>query len=87
MVKMSNYKKQKADFLDSLHPDDLRNAGSFNKIGEILDVINEEFYQAVIKKDNPEEFINKAMGGIFRKNSIARNKAIDLAKIYSKYNV
>lgn len=77
-----NYKQQKADFLDSLQPDDFRNGGSFNQLEMIFDELNEAFLQATINKKNPEEFIAKALRHLFRENSSAIAKAIDLANSY-----
>jgi hypothetical protein len=77
-----NYKQQKADFLDSLQPDDFRNGGSFNQLEMIFDELNDAFLQATINKKNPEEFITKALRHLFRENSLAIIKAIDLANSY-----
>jgi hypothetical protein len=79
---VTHYQRQKTDFLDNLQPDDLRNAESFNQTEAIIDKLNESFYRAVINKKNPEEFINKAMSNLFRENSPAIIKAINLANLY-----
>lgn len=78
----ANYDQQKADFLDSLQPDDLRNGGSFNQAEIIFDELNHAFFQATINQKNPEEFITKALRHLFRENSPAIEKAIKLANTY-----
>jgi hypothetical protein len=77
-----NYEQQKADFLDSLQPDDLRNGGSFNCAEIIFDELNSAYFQAVINQKNPQEFISKALSHLFRENSPAIAKAISLANAY-----
>ena len=77
-----NYKQQKADFLDGLQPDDLRNGGSFNQAEIIFDELNHAFLQATINQKNPQEFIAKALNHLFRENSPAIAKAISLANAY-----
>ncbi len=77
-----NYEKQKADFLDSLQPDDFRNGDSFNQLEMIFDQLNAAFLQATIDKKNPQEFISKALKHLFRENSSAVAKALDLANFY-----
>jgi len=79
-----NYDQQKADFLDSLQPDDFRNGGSFNQAEIIFDELNRAFFQAVINQKNPEEFIAKALRHLFRENSPAIAKAISLANAYAR---
>ncbi len=83
----ANYQQQKADFLDSLQPDDLRNGESFNRLETIIDQLNEAFYQAVISKKDPEEFIKKAMANLFREDSLAITKAINLSNLYLKMKI
>jgi hypothetical protein len=83
----TNYKQQKADFLDNLQPDDLRNAETFNQAEMIIDKLNEALYQAVINKKNPEEFIKKAMTNLFREDSPATIKAINLSNVYLKMKI
>lgn len=77
-----NYEQQKADFLDSLQPDDFRNGGSFNQAEIIFDELNHAFFQAIINQKNPEEFIAKALRHLFRENSPVIAKAISLANAY-----
>ena len=74
----NNYHQKKMDFLDSLEPDDLRNGESFNQMEAIIDSLNESF----LKSANAEESIKKAVTNLFRVNSPAIAKAIDLAKTY-----
>jgi hypothetical protein len=81
-VSKINYEQQKADFLDSLQPDDLRNGGSFNQAEIIFDELNNAFLQATINQKNPQEFIAKALNHLFRENSPAIAKAISLANSY-----
>ncbi|NBV06760.1 MAG: hypothetical protein EBS06_05950 [Proteobacteria bacterium] len=76
------YQQQKTDFLDNLQPDDFRNGSSFNQAEIIIDEINKALYQAFLRKENPEEFIKKAVGNLFRENSQVAAKAINLANIY-----
>lgn len=77
-----NYQSQKTEFLDNLEPDDFRNGASFNQAEEILDNVLEALYNAVLKGKDAEEFINKAMNNLFRENSLARLKAIELARSF-----
>jgi hypothetical protein len=81
---MENYKRQKMDFLDSLQPNDFRNGGSFNQAEIIIDKLNEGLYKAVINKKDGDEFINKAAENLFRNDSPAIEKAINLSKAYLK---
>lgn len=78
------YQEQKMDFLDSLQPYELRNGESFNQLEMIIDNINQAFYRAFLNKENHEEFIKKAFTNLFREESPAIEKAIDLAKFYLK---
>jgi len=75
---MSNYQKQKMDFLDSLHPTDFRNGGSFNQAEIIIDELN----NSVLNKENPQEFIQKAVTHLFRQDSPAVEKAINLSRVF-----
>lgn len=79
-----NYEKQKADFLDSLQPDDFRNGGSFNQAELIIDELNKNTHRTYLNKENHEEFIKKATSHLFRENSAAAQKAITLANSYLK---
>ncbi len=79
-----NYEKQKADFLDSLQPDDFRNAGSFNQAEDIIEQLNKALHRAVLNKEDSEEFIKKAAKNLFRENSFAVEKVINLSKDYLK---
>ncbi len=81
---MERYERQKADFLDNLQPDDFRNGGSFNQAEIIVDQLNKSLHQAVQRNEDPEEFIRKAVTHLFRENSPAIEKAINLSKIYLK---
>ena len=81
---MEKYERQKADFLDNLQPDDFRNGGSFNQAEIIIDQLNKSLHQAVQRNEDPEEFIRKAVTHLFRENSPAIEKAINLSKIYLK---
>jgi|LauGreStaDraftv2_3_1035109.scaffolds.fasta_scaffold454784_2 hypothetical protein len=76
------YNQQKIDFLDSLQPDDFRNGGSFNQAEIIIDQLNSALYKAAISNVNKDEFITKAVTHLFRENSAAVKKAIDLATLY-----
>lgn len=78
------YQQQKEGFLDNLQPDDFRNAASFNQIGDIIEQLNKALYQATIKKENSEDFIKKAATHLFREDSLAIAKLIDLSNIYLK---
>lgn len=79
---IAKYNQQKTDFLDNLQPDDFRNAGSFNQAEFIINQLNKAFYSAFINKENSAEFIKKAATNLFRENSPAISKIIDLANIY-----
>ncbi len=72
------YQQQKREFLDSLSPDDFRNAATFNQAEIIIDQIN----KSVIGKKNPDEFIKKAITHLFREGSPAVDKAVNLYKTY-----
>ena len=50
----------------------------------IIDNINQAFYRAFLNKENHEEFIKKAFTNLFREESPAIEKAIDLAEFYLK---
>jgi hypothetical protein len=75
---IAKYRQQKMEFLDSLQPDDFRNGGSFNQAEIIID----ELIEAAITKQNPQEFMAKALSHLFRENSAAVKKAIEFAEIY-----
>ena len=79
---ITNYQQQKMDFLDNLQPDDLRNGESFNQMEMIIDNINQALFENIMSGKNPNEFINKSLNNLFRNNSSAKNKAIDLANVY-----
>ncbi len=81
---MQNYQQQKINFLDNLRPDDFRNGGSFNQAEFIIDELNKALYRAVLNKENPTEFITKAVTNLFRENSLAVAQAIKLAQLYLK---
>jgi len=76
------YKEQKIDFLDELQPDDFRNGGSFNQAEIILEQLNKGAYRAVLAKEDPQEFVAKAVTHLFRENSHAVKKAINLSNAY-----
>ncbi len=78
----ANYQQQKTAFLDSLQPSDFRNGGSFNQAEYIIDELNKAYFLATQKKENADEFIKKAVNNLFRNDSLAAQKAINLAKIY-----
>ncbi len=79
---MTNYAQKKSEFLDSLEPDDFRNAGSFNQAEQIIDQLYKSLFNAVEKNENPQEFIIKAVTHLFRADSLAAGKAIELSKSY-----
>ncbi len=76
------YQQAKADFLDSLQPDDFRNGASFNSAEEIIDQLFQALLQHAKNLDNHEEFITKALSHLFRENSQAKVKALTLAQLY-----
>lgn len=78
--KAEKYEQQKRDFLDSLQPDDFRNAASFNQVDFIL----EEISKSAINKENPLEFFEKAASHLFREGSPAVVKAVDIFKSYAE---
>lgn len=78
----NNYKQQKMDFLDSLQPNDFRNPASFNQIEMIIEQLNQALDRVAINKGNSEKFINKVMANLFRADSSARLKAINLLNAY-----
>lgn len=69
-----DHQKQKAEFLDSLQPDDLRNPASFNLITEII----EEIFSAAKHKNDPQEFVVKAASNLFRERSEMVEKMVKL---------
>lgn len=77
-----NYKCQKINFLDSLQPDNFRNGESFNQAEFIIDKINENAFRAVLNKKDPQEFLLKAFTHLFREDSEAVKKAVNLANSY-----
>jgi hypothetical protein len=79
---MSQYQKAKSQFLDSLNPDDFRNPSSFNVAEDIIDELNKSCFAAAKNNKNPDEFITKALTHLFRQDSCAVEKAINLSKIY-----
>lgn len=81
---IKNNQQQKMDFLDRLEPDDLRNGENFNQIDKIIEHISQSLLQAIANKENPDEFINKAVKNLFRENSPALEKATRLLKNYAK---
>ncbi len=76
------YQQQKTNFLDSLQPDDFRNASSFNHSEIVVEKMNEALHRAVIKNENTEDFITKAASNIFRENSSAIAGLISLSLKY-----
>ena len=76
------YKQLKTDFLDNLLPDDFRNGGSFNQADMIIEHLNKALYNAVMKNENGEEYIKKAVTHLFREDSLAVAKAIELSRVY-----
>ena len=78
----TSYQQQKTSFLDSLQPDDFRNGGSFNQAGIIIDQLNKALHRAALNQENKEEFIKKAVTHLFRENSPAAAKAINLFRMY-----
>lgn len=78
----ADYQQQKMDFLDNLQPDDFRNGGSFNQAETIIDELNKATYRAAINKENPAEFIKKAVTHLFREDSPAATRAINLSNVY-----
>jgi hypothetical protein len=63
----TNYQQQKADFLDNLQPDDLRNGETFNQAEMIIDKLNEALYQTVINKKIPKNLSKKQCPTFFVK--------------------
>ncbi len=89
LIKMSNeqelaakYQRQKMDFLDNLQPNDFRNGGSFNQAEIIIEQLNKSLHRAVLKQENSDDFIKKAVTHLFRADSPAVEQAIDLSKTY-----
>ncbi len=81
------FQQEKADFLDSLQPDDFRNGASFNGAEEIIDQLHKALLQHAKNHDNYEAFITKALSNLFRENSHAKIKAFQLAKLYLDLNL
>ncbi len=79
-----NYKQQKMDFLDSLEPDDFRNGENFNLAEKIINQINEAYYKKSLNGEDALEFINKAFLNLFRENSKAIIRAIEVSNYYVK---
>ncbi|MFT5703835.1 MAG: hypothetical protein ACI9TO_001214 [Rickettsiales bacterium] len=77
------YQKNKSEFLDKATIDDLINGNNFNQLGEIIDRINVSYANHKINQSDPDEFIKSAAQGLFRENSSAIQKLIDLAEIFS----
>jgi hypothetical protein len=76
------YHQKKADFLDNLSPDDLINGENFNLVEDIIEKINQAYFQHFLRHEDHQEFIKKAFKNLFRPNSLTTKKAIDLAEIY-----
>lgn len=83
MTKTTNYQKQKTDFLDSLQPDDFRNAASFNFTEVVIDQL---LRNAISCKEDREEFIKKSVNHIFRENSQVADKITNLVRLYLEEN-
>ncbi len=81
------FRQAKSEFLDSLQPDDFRNGASFNQAEQIVDQLHKALLQHAKNHDNHEEFITKALANLFRENSAAKTKALDLAQLYLKLNL
>ena len=79
---VENYQRQKMDFLDNLQPNDFRNGGSFNQAEIIIDQLNKSLHRALLKQENPTDFIKKAVTHLFREDSPAVEKAISLSQAY-----
>lgn len=73
MMLDERFASKKFAFLDSLKPDDFRNASSFNQADEIIDQI----FKAAMKKEDPTEFIVKAAKNLFRENSPVVDEFVD----------
>jgi CO dehydrogenase/acetyl-CoA synthase beta subunit len=69
-----NLSRKKFTFLDSLKPDDFRNASSFNQADEIID----EIFKAAVKKVDRTDFVTKAAKNLFRENSPAVDQLVKL---------
>lgn len=78
MTNNQNYQQQKAEFLDSLSPDDFRNGGSFNQAELIID----ELFSSASETTDPVKFVTKAVSHLFRENSPVVGKAISLIEKY-----
>lgn len=78
----AKYQRQKMDFLDNLQPNDFRNGGSFNQAEIIIEQLNKSLHQAVLKQENSEDFIKKAVTHLFRADSPAVAQALELSKTY-----
>ena len=76
------YRQERIDFLDNLQPDDFRNGGSFNQAEIIIEELNKALYRAALNKENTTDFMTKAAKNLFRENSPAVEKVINLANIY-----
>ena len=81
------FHQAKSDFLDSLQPDDFRNGASFNQAEQIIDQLHKALLQHAKNHDDYEEFITKALANLFRENSAAKSKALDLAHLYLKLSL
>ncbi len=80
---LDEYQKQKNYFLDNLQPNDFRNGASFNQAETIIDELYKAMHAHITKKnEDPEEFILKAAKHLFRDNSLAVEKMVNLAKLY-----
>jgi hypothetical protein len=77
-----NYHQQKMNFLDEIHPDDLRNGESFNQLEQIIDNINQAFHTKTTTSDNSNIFLTKSLATLFRENSPAIDKSEELAQVY-----
>ena len=83
---MSQYQKIKAQFLDQLQPDDFRNPSSFNVAEKIIDQLNKSCFEKSLSNKAIDEFVSKAVFHLFRKDSQAAARAIEIAKIYLQEN-
>ncbi|MFT6332398.1 MAG: hypothetical protein ACJAW3_000733 [Lentimonas sp.] len=77
------YRKKRNEFLDEVLPDDLINGENFNQLGEIIDKINASYMNHKINQTNSDEFIKKATKSLFREDSSAIKKLINLVNIFA----
>jgi hypothetical protein len=72
------------NLLDNLQPDDFINGGNFNQAEVIIDQVCKALLGAVVKGQDADEFIQKAVANFLRDDSVALSKVTNLFQVYLK---